>query len=190
MQKVCIKGIALIKTLTGLVNIFGCNIGSSRDAVQIFSPSTSSLLTISECSEADATKTTDLKRLLQQSLKSQPLEVFKKAMVRAKKASSVILMRAMETVETTFVCSFPSFEKIFSLDLGKVIVVQLFKSCYCDLLFIKILLYIIIWYDIALIPFDKFDNSILGCTPWKYRAVFEEEDSCFRIHFSKDTAPR
>jgi len=137
LQKVCIKGIALIKTLAGLVNIFGCNIGSRHDAVQIYSPSTSSLLTISECSEADATKTTDLKRLLQESLKSQPLEVFKKAMVRTKKASSVILMRAMETVETTFVCSFPSFEGIFSLDLAKVML------CNCLNLAIIVIYYLL-----------------------------------------------
>lgn len=137
-QKVCIKGIALIKTLTGLVNIFGCNIGSNHDAVQIFSPSTSSLLTISECSEADATKTTDLKRLLQESLKSQPLEVFKKARIRTKKASSVILMRAMETVETTFVCSFPSFKEIFSLDLGKVML--------CNCLNLAIVIYYLLKY--------------------------------------------
>jgi len=110
---------ALIKTLTGLVNIFGYNIGPNHDALQVFSPSTSSLLTISECSEADATKRTDFKRLLKESLQSQPLEVFKKAMVRTKKAASVLLMKAIQTVETTFVCSFPSFEEIFSLDLGK-----------------------------------------------------------------------
>lgn len=125
LQKVCIKGMALIKTLTGLVNIFGCNIGSNHDAVQIFSPSTSSLLTISECSELDATIRTDLKRLLKKSLQSQPLEVFKKALVRTKKAASVLLIRAIETLETTFVCSFSNFEEIFSLDLGKVIVVEL-----------------------------------------------------------------
>lgn len=124
---------ALIKTLTGLVNIFGCNIGSNHDAVQIFSPSTSSLLTISECSEADVTKRTDLKRLLKESLQSQPLEVFKKAMVRTKKAASVLLMKAIENVETTFVCSFPSFEEIFSFDLGKVFVVELLILPYdCD----------------------------------------------------------
>lgn len=114
---------ALVKTLTGLVNIFGSNIGSDHDAVQIFSPSTSSLLTISECSAADATKRTDLKRLLKESLQSQSSAVFKKAMVRAKKAASVLLMKAVETVETIFVCSFPCFEEIFSLDLGKVFVV-------------------------------------------------------------------
>ena len=125
LQKVSIKGMTLIKTLTGLVNIFGCNIGSNHDAVHIFSPSTSSLLTISECSELDAAIRTDLKRLLKESLRSQPLEVFKKALVRAKKAASVFLMRAIETLETTFVCSFSSFEEIFSLNLGKVIVVEL-----------------------------------------------------------------
>ena len=114
---------ALIRTLTGLVNIFGYNIGSNHDSVQIFSPSTSSLLTISECSEADATKRTDLKRLLKESLQNQPSEVFKKVMLRTKRAASVVLMRAIETVETTFVCSFPSFEEIFSLDLGKVFIV-------------------------------------------------------------------
>ena len=111
---------ALIKTLTGLVNIFGCNIGSNHDAVQIFSPSTSSLLTISECSELDAGMRTDLKRLLKNSLQSQPLEVIKRALVRTKKAASVLLMRPIETLETTFVCSFSSFEEIFSLDLDKV----------------------------------------------------------------------
>ena len=125
LQKVCIKGVALIKTFTGLVNIFGCNIGPSHDAVQVFSPGTSSLLTLSECSETDATKRTDLKRLLKESLQNQPLDVFKKALARTKKAASVLLMKATETVETTFVCSFPSFEEIFNLDLGKVFVVEL-----------------------------------------------------------------
>jgi len=116
---------ALVKTLTGLVNIFGCNIGPNHDAVQVFSPGTSSLLTLSECSETDATKKMDLKRLLKESLQNQPLDVFKKAMARTKKAASVLLMTAIETVETTFVCSFPSFEEIFNLDLGKVFVVEL-----------------------------------------------------------------
>ncbi|XP_078342508.1 uncharacterized protein LOC144628299 [Oculina patagonica] len=118
-QKVCIKGMANIKTLIGLVNVFGSNIGPNDDTVQIFSPSTSSLLTISECSEVNLAKRTDFKRLLKESLHSQPSELFKKAMVRAKKAASILLMRSLESVETTFVCSFQGFEQIFSLDLGK-----------------------------------------------------------------------
>ena len=83
---------------------------------------------MSECSEADAVTRTDLKRLLKESLPSQPLEVFKKAIARTKKAASVLLVRAVQTVETTFVCSFPSFEEIFSLDLGKVFGVELLIS--------------------------------------------------------------
>ena len=62
---------------------------------------------------------------MKNSLQSQPLEVIKKALVRTKKAASVLLMRPIETLKTTFVCSFSSFEEIFSLDLGKVIVVEL-----------------------------------------------------------------
>ncbi|KAJ7336072.1 Polynucleotide 5'-hydroxyl-kinase nol9 [Desmophyllum pertusum] len=118
-QKVCIKGMALIKTLTGLVNIFGSNIGPNHDAVQIFSPSTSSLVTLSECSEVDTTKKTDLKKLLKDALQSQSSEVFKKALARAKKAATVLLMTSLQTVDTNFVCSFQCFEQIFSLDLGK-----------------------------------------------------------------------
>ena len=124
-QKVCIKGMANIKTLIGLVNVFGSDIGPNHDTVRIFSPSTSSLLTLSECSEAAPAKGIELKSLLKETLQRQPSEVFKKALVRAKKAASVLLMRSLETVETTFVSSFQCFEQIFSLDLGKVFVVAL-----------------------------------------------------------------
>lgn len=131
VQKLCIKGMANIKTLIGLVNVFGSYIGPNDDTVQIFSPSTSSLLTLSECSEANPAKRTDLKRLLKEALPSQSSEVFKKAMARAKKAASVLLLLSLESAETTFVCSFQNFEQIFSLDVGKVFVVTLFISLLC-----------------------------------------------------------
>ncbi len=131
VQKVCIKGMANIKTLIGLVNVFGSNIGPNHDTVQIFSPSTSSLLTISECSEANPAKRTDIKRLLKEALQSKPPELFKKVMLRAKKAASILLMRSLETIETTFVCGFQCFEQIFSLDLGKVFVLTLFILLLC-----------------------------------------------------------
>lgn len=114
-----------INTLTGMVNVFGSNIGPNHNTVQIFSPSTSSLLTLSECSETDPVKGNDLKRLLKEALQNQSSDVCKKAMVRAKKAASVLLMMSLESVETTFVCSFQCFEQIFSWDLGKVFVVSL-----------------------------------------------------------------
>ena len=111
---------ANVKAITGLVNILGSNIGPDHEAVQIISPSTSSLISLSESSDDKITKKTDLKRTLKESLQSQSSEVLKKATKRAKQAAVVLLMTSLQTVETSFISSFQCFEEIFSLDLGKV----------------------------------------------------------------------
>lgn len=47
-QRVCMKGLANVKVLIGVVNILGSNIGPEHEAVQIFSPSSSSLISLCE----------------------------------------------------------------------------------------------------------------------------------------------
>ena len=120
-QKVCIKGMAQIKTLIGSADVYGSIIKADHDPVEIFSPCTSSLVVLSECSRENSSNSTILKRTLQDALQNQPSEVMKKALVRAKKAATVLVIKSLQTIEATFVCSLQSFHDIFSLDLGKVL---------------------------------------------------------------------
>lgn len=118
-QKVCIKGSVKIKALTGSAEVFGYVIKAEYKPVELFSPGTSSLVTLSECGKEDSSTTTNVRKTLLDALQNQPSEVIKKALTRAKKASAVLLMRSVQSVEMNFVCSFQSFQDIFSLDLGK-----------------------------------------------------------------------
>ena len=121
-QRVCIKGLALIKTLIGSVEVYGSVLGPDHDPVEIFCPSTSSLAVLSEHSEENSSRGINLKRTFQDVLQNQPPEVMKKALVRSRKSATVLLMKSLQTVETNFVCSFQRFHDIFSLNLGKVFV--------------------------------------------------------------------
>ena len=119
-QSVSIKGLAQIKTLIGSAEVFGFILEANHGPVEIFSPSTSSLVTVSECSKGDSSNRTNLKTTLQDALQNQPSDVIKKILARAKKAAVVLLISSLQSVEMNFVCSFQSFQDIFSLDLGKV----------------------------------------------------------------------
>lgn len=119
-QNVCIKGSAKITALVGLAEVMGSILKPGHESVEIFSASTSSLLTLSECSKDSSSSKSNLKRTLQNALQRQPSEVMKKALVRARKAATVLLLKSLQTVEMKFVCSFQSFQDIFNLDLGKV----------------------------------------------------------------------
>ena len=121
-QRVCIKGLAQIKTLIGSVEVYGSVLGPDHDPVEIFCPSTSSLAVLSEHSEENSSRGINLKRTFQDVLQNQPPEVMKKALVRSRKSATVLLMKSLQTVETNFVCSFQRFHDIFSLNLGKVFV--------------------------------------------------------------------
>ena len=116
---------AQIKTLIGSADVYGstCIIKADHGPVEIFSPCTSSLVVLSECSRENSSNSTNLKRTLQDALQNQPSEMMKKALVRAKKAATVLVMKSLKTIEATFVCSLQSFHDnfIFSLDLGKVL---------------------------------------------------------------------
>lgn len=119
-QRVCIKGLALIKTLIGAVEVYGSVLGPGHDPVEIFCPSTSSLAVLSEHSEENCSRGINLKRTFQDVLQNQPPEVMKKVLVRSRKSATVLLMKSLQIVETNFVCSFQRFHDIFSLNLGKV----------------------------------------------------------------------
>ena len=121
-QRVCIKGLALIKTLIGSVEVYGSVLGPDHDPVEIFCPSTSSLAVLSECSEENSSRGINLKRTFQDVLQNQPPEVMKKALVRSRKSATVLLMKSLQTRETNFVCSIQRFHDIFSSNLGKVFV--------------------------------------------------------------------
>lgn len=125
-QRVCIKGLALIKTLIGSVEVYGSVLRPDHDPVEIFCPSTSSLAVLSEYSEENSSRGINLKRTFQDVLQNQPPEVMKKALVRSRKSATVLLMKSLQTVETNFVCSFQRFHDIFSSNLGKVSVGQNF----------------------------------------------------------------
>ncbi|CAH3188431.1 unnamed protein product [Porites evermanni] len=119
-QRVCIKGLALIKTLIGSVEVYGSVLRPDHDPVEIFCPSTSSLAVLSEHSEENSSRGINLKRTFQDVLQNQPPEVMKKALVRSRKSATVLLMKSLQTVETNFVCSIQRFHDIFSSNLGKV----------------------------------------------------------------------
>ena len=121
-QRVCIKGLALIKTLIGSVEVYGSVLRPDHDPVEIFCPSTSSLAVLSEYSEENSSRGINLKRTFQDVLQNQPPEVMKKALVRSRKSATVLLMKSLQTVETNFVCSIQRFHDIFSSNLGKVFV--------------------------------------------------------------------
>ena len=121
-QRVCIKGLALIKTLIGSVEVYGSVLRHDHDPVEIFCPSTSSLAVLSEHSEENCSSGINLKRTFQDVLQNQPPEVMKKALVRSRKLATVLLMKSLQTVETNFVCSIQRFHDIFSSNLGKVFV--------------------------------------------------------------------
>ena len=106
--------------MTGSAEVFGYVIKAEYKPVELFSPGTSSLVTLSECGKEDSSTTTNVRKTLLDALQNQPSEVIKKALTRAKKASAVLLMRSVQSVEMNFVCSFQSFQDIFSLDFGKV----------------------------------------------------------------------
>lgn len=117
-QRVCIKGLANVKVLIGVVNILGSNIGPEHEAVQIFSPSSSSLISLCEFSDAKI-KLETKKRTLRETLQKQSSDLIQKAVKRAKKAATVLLISSLQTVETSFVSSFQCYEGIFNLDLDK-----------------------------------------------------------------------
>ena len=113
------KGLANVKVLIGVVNILGSNIGPEHEAVQIFSPSSSSLISLCEFSDAKI-KLETKKRTLRETLQKQSSDLIQKAVKRAKKAATVLLISSLQTVETSFVSSFQCYEGIFNLDLDKV----------------------------------------------------------------------
>lgn len=113
------KGLANVKVLIGVVNILGSNIGPEHEAVQIFSPSSSSLISLCEFSDAKI-KLETKKRTLRDTLQKQSSDLIQKAVKRAKKAATVLLISSLQTVETSFVSSFQCYEGIFNLDLDKV----------------------------------------------------------------------
>ena len=110
--------------MTGSAEVFGYVIKVEYKTVELFSPGTSSLVALSECGKEDSSIRTNVRKTLLDALQNQPSEVIKKALTRAKKASAVLLMRSVQSVEMNFVCSFQSFQDVFSLDLGKVLVSQ------------------------------------------------------------------
>lgn len=113
------KGLANVKVLIGVVNILGSNIGPEHEAVQIFSPSSSSLISLCEFSDTKI-KLETKKRTLKETLPKQLSDLIQKAVKRAKKAAAVLLISSLQTVETSFVSSFQCYEGIFNLDLDKV----------------------------------------------------------------------
>ena len=114
------KGLANVKVLIGVVNILGSNIGPEHEAVQIFSPSSSSLISLCEFNSDAKIKLEPKKRTLKETLQKQSSDLIQKAVKRAKKAATVLLISSLQTVETSFVSSFQCYEGIFNLDLDKV----------------------------------------------------------------------
>ena len=114
------KGLANVKVLIGVVNILGSNIGPEHEAVQIFSPSSSSLISLCEFNSDAKIQLETKKRTLKETLQKQSSDLIQKAVKRAKKAATVLLISSLQTVETSFVSSFQCYEGIFNLDLDKV----------------------------------------------------------------------
>ena len=119
-QKVCIKGAAQIEVLVGSLYIFGSILRPGHEPVNIFSTSISSLIAFSESSNHDTICTEDYFGTLQNALQNQPNNVVKMALLNRKRASSVLLVKSLQTVEMNFVCSFQKFQGIFNLNHQKV----------------------------------------------------------------------
>lgn len=109
---------ASVKVLIGVVNIFGSNIGPDDEAVQVFSPSSSSLISLCELNDAKITLEAK-KRILKGTLQKQSSDLIQKTIKRAKKAAAVILISSLQTVETSFVSSCQHYEEIFNPELDK-----------------------------------------------------------------------
>lgn len=118
-QKVCIKGAAQIEVLVGSLYIFGSILRPGHEPVNIFSTSISSLIAFSESSNHDTICTEDYFGTLQNALQNQPNDIVKMALLNRKRASSVLLMKSLQTVEMNFVCSFQKFQGIFNLNHQK-----------------------------------------------------------------------
>lgn len=116
---------ASVKVLIGVVNIFGSNIGPDHEAVQVFSPSSSSLISLCELNDAKITLEAK-KRILKGTLQKQSSDLIQKTIKRAKKAAAVILISSLQTVETSFVSSCQHYEEIFNPELDKV---DAFATC-------------------------------------------------------------
>lgn len=119
-QKVCIKGLAQIEVLCGSTDIFGSILKPGHAPVDIFSGSTSSLITFSECSQDDFSTGKDFSGKMQHALRNQPQEVMKMIIARGMKMASILLLKSLQTVEVNFVSSFKKYGDIFKLELGKV----------------------------------------------------------------------
>ncbi|XP_015767061.1 PREDICTED: polynucleotide 5'-hydroxyl-kinase NOL9-like [Acropora digitifera] len=119
-QKVCIKGVAQIEVLCGSADIFGSILKPGHVPVDIFSGSTSSLITFSQCSQDDFSTAKDCSGKIQHALRNQPPEIMKMIIARGMKMASVLLLKSLQTVEVNFVSSFKKYGDIFKLELGKV----------------------------------------------------------------------
>lgn len=118
-QKVCIKGVAQIEVLCGSTDIFGSILKPGHVPVDIFSGSTSSLITFSECSQDDFSTAKDCSGKIQHALRNQPPEIMKMIIARGMKMASILLLKSLQTVEVNFVSSFKKYGDIFKLELGK-----------------------------------------------------------------------
>ena len=110
-----------LDVLAGSVCVLGYIVlQEQQKSYKIFSPSTSSLITLEECGNLKSTATSQERDSIQKLLKTQGKDVVKKGTLRAKKAAAVLLFRTFTSLEADFVCQFPPFQEIFSSNVCEV----------------------------------------------------------------------
>ena len=118
-QALAVQGKVSIKLLQGAIDVMGYKMNTGQQT-SLFSPNFSSLLTIKECRKDEDTLTKQ--SLIKDLVDANDQQTKKKAIARAQKASSVILMSKTESVETDFVRQFKEYKDCFTVKVCSFVV--------------------------------------------------------------------
>lgn len=111
-QTVAIQGKALLLLIKGSVDILGYEVKQDSQTYKLFSPSSSSLLTMRECNKE--TNNTHSSSRLSEILSPQSAKLKKIALARTHKAASVLLMDGLQSLETDFITQYKEYDDILT----------------------------------------------------------------------------
>ena len=128
LKNVAILGKVGIKPLIGSVDVNGHTLEAGQKFYQLFSPLTSSLLTITDSSDDGKRSEQFLK--VKEIVKNQHSDTAKKTLSRARKAASVVLLCRLQNLACDFVTHYEPYYNIFGDVINKVLIYSLNDSAW------------------------------------------------------------